>query len=96
MMLCCAERDDALLRPASFLVTARAAKCSIESILLERLPQSLGFHDIGIYSRSVSNRIDPLGETVLVDMHDDIEAQGSTYSVAKLDHLSEFPGRIDV
>ena len=41
-------------------------------------------------------RIDPVAHAILIDVHDQINAQTLGSLVAELDHFSEFPRRIDV
>src|SRR6185437_16686366 len=90
------ERKDALLGAALFLVAARAAECGIETVFVERLFQRHGLHDLGMDRRAVRERADALRDAFLVDVHDQLEAQSLRSLVAELDHLAEFPRRIDM
>ncbi len=45
---------------------------------------------------AVAEGADPLGHPLLVDVHQQVEAALPRHAVAKLDHLPEFPGGIDV
>ena len=41
-------------------------------------------------------RIDLLGHSVWVRVHDEFESDLSRHAIPERDHLSKFPGRIDV
>jgi hypothetical protein len=49
-----AEREDALLGAALFLVAARAAEGGVEAVFVERLLQALGLHHLGVQRRAVN------------------------------------------
>src|ERR1700691_1213941 len=51
------EREHALLGAALLLVPAAAAECRIEAVLVQRLAQGLGEHDVGIRG-AVGPRLD--------------------------------------
>ena len=91
-----AEREDPLFRPALLLVAARAAEGGIELMVIERLLQRIGLHDLGMQRRAGSDRIDAAREAVLVHMHDQIEPEPPRGFVAKRDHVAELPGGVDM
>src|ERR1700689_872545 len=95
-MLGGSEREDALLGAALFLVAPRAAKGGIELVFVQGLLERLGLHDVGMYLRAMYERIDAVGDAVLIDVYQQLQAAISGDAVAKFIHLPEFPGRIDV
>lgn len=64
--------------------------------MIECLPQRLRFHDVGVQFRSACHRIDAASQSVLIDVHDQIDAELAGAGIAKCDHLAKFPGRVDV
>ena len=95
-MACVAEREDALLGARLLLVTARPAEGGVEAVFVERLAQRHRLHDVGVRVRSMHERADAVAHAVLVDVDEQIEAELARHLVAKLDHLTELPGRIDM
>ena len=91
-----AKREDAFLGPALLLVAPRAAECGIEPVLVQRLLERLGLHDVGVQGRAGGDRIDAALHAVLVDMDDQIEREPAGGLVAKRNHLAKFPGGVDV
>ncbi len=91
-----AEREDPLLCPAFLLVAPRPADRRVEPVLVERLLQRLGLHDLRVQCRSGGDWVDAAVEPLLVDMHDQVEAEPLRGCVAERDHLAEFPGGVDV
>ena len=63
---------------------------------VERLPQRLGLHHLGVELRAGGDRRNAALQPVLVDVDDQIEAEPSRRLVAKGDHLAELPGRVDM
>jgi len=90
-----AEREDALLGPALFLVAPRTAKGGIEAPLVECLLQPLGLPHIGV-ERAVVERVDAalLGFGVVVDQQ--LHAAFLGHPVAQTIHILELPGRVHV
>ncbi len=64
--------------------------------MVERLLQRLGLHDIGMFFTAMREGPDSLLQSLLVDMHDQIEPQVMGHTIAKGDHLTKLPGRIDM
>ena len=91
-----ANREDALFRPRLFLVSASAAKRAVEPVRVERLLERLRFHDVGVQSRPVSERIDAHFHTLRVGVHQEIESESTRGLISERDHLPEFPCCVDV
>ena len=89
-------RKDALLGARFFFVAPRPADRRVEAVKVQRLPQRLGLHHVGMPRRTVAERADILPDAVGVDMDQQIEAEFADALVAKGDHLAKLPGRIDV
>ncbi len=53
-----AEREHALLGARRLLVAPRAAKSGIEDMLVQRLPQPLRLHHVGVEGRRIIDRVD--------------------------------------
>ena len=94
--LAVAEGKDALLGAGFFLVAPRAAEGGVEAVFVQRLLQAFGLHHLGVQRRAGIERIDAALHAVLIDMDDQIQPQPLGGRVAELDHLPEFPGRIDM
>ena len=91
-----AQRENPFFGAAFFLVAPRPAEGRIKAVLIKRLLQPLGFHDIGMHLRARSQRADPCGHTIGIDMDDQIETEAGHRLVAEADHLAEFPAGIDM
>ena len=91
-----AEGEHTLLGAARFLVAPRAAEGRVEAVLVERLLQGLRLENVGVDGRGMIDRIDAALNPVLVDMHDEFEAELLRLLVAERDHVAEFPSRVDV
>jgi len=91
-----AERKDALLGTAFFFVAARAADRHVKAEFVERLLQRLGLHHLGVQRRAGSDRVDALGQPVLIGVHDKLDPEPRGGRVAKRDHLAKLPGRVDM
>lgn len=63
-------------------------------LLLQRLLQALGFHDVGVHRRAMADRADVLRDAVGVDVHAQVHAGLGRTAVAEGDHLAELPARI--
>jgi hypothetical protein len=70
-----AEREDALLGARLLFVAPGTAKGHIEAVLVQRLLQALGLHDVGVDGRAVGERIDVLFNPFRVDVHQQFHAQ---------------------
>ena len=68
------EKMRSLARDLLF-VAARAAEGGVEAVLVERLLQRLGLHHLGVQRRAGVERIDAALHAVLVDVHEQIEAE---------------------
>ena len=91
-----AEGEHALLGARGLLVAPRAAERRIEAVLIERLPQRLRLHDVGVGGGRVVDRVDAGGDPLLVGVHDQVEAELAHGAIAEGDHVAELPGGIDV
>ncbi|RMU78243.1 hypothetical protein ALP24_02204 [Pseudomonas syringae pv. aptata] len=65
-------------------------------MLVERLLQALGLHDVGVFGAAVGERVDALCHAIGVDVGDQVQAHFFDHLVAKAIHLLEFPAGIDV
>jgi hypothetical protein len=95
-VLVAAEREDALLGAALFLVTPGAAEGRVEAELVERLLERLGLHDVGVHGGAVGEGVDALRDAVRVGVHDQVEAELLRDAVAQLVHRPELPAGVDV
>jgi hypothetical protein len=96
-MLRVAEGEDPLLGAGLLLVAAAAAERGVEAVLVERLLEGAEVHDVGVLLGPVRERADPIGEALLVDVDDHIEAELlDDVLVAELVHRLEVPGRVDM
>src|SRR5690606_34752151 len=95
-VLCVTEGKDALLGARFFFVAAGTAERSIELVLVERLPQGDRLHHMGMDVRPVAERSDSLAHAILIDMDEEFKTLLTGLSIAKFDHLAEFPCRIDM
>ena len=59
-----AVREDALLGAALLLVAPGAADRGIEAVAVERLPQRLRLHDVGVDGAAVDDRADALAQAI--------------------------------
>ena len=91
-----AEREDALLGAGLFFVAPRAAEGRVEAVFVERLLQAFRLHHLGMKRRAGIERIDAAPDAVLVDMHEQVEAEPLGGRVAELDHFTKLPCRIDM
>ena len=74
-MMGVAEREHPLLGPRCLLVAASSADGGIEAMAVERLAERLRLHHVGVDLGAVRHRADAALETVLVDMHDQVEPE---------------------
>ena len=95
-MLRIAEGEDAFLCARLFLVAPRATDGGVETVLVQRLLQRLGFHDVGVHRGAMRQRRNALAHAVLIDMHQHVHVTGRRHLVAERDHLAELPGGIHV
>src|SRR6185436_1053262 len=90
-----AEREHALLGAGLLFVTARTTDGGIGAVLVERLLERLGLHDVGV-AAAVRERRDAGGAAGLVRVDDELGVQTLRGLVAELDHLLELPAGVDV
>src|SRR3984885_4386308 len=95
-MILGAEREDALLGAALFLVAARAAEGGVEAVFVKRLFQRFGLHHMRMHGRARGKGIDAAGNAVLIDVNQQIEIEPPRRLVSERDHLAELPSRVDV
>jgi hypothetical protein len=79
-----------------FFVATRAAERRVEGVVIERLFERLRLHDVRVQRRTVAERVDIHLDARGVDVDKEIEPESLGGFVAKRDHLTELPGRIDV
>ncbi len=95
-MLCIAERKNALLGAGFFFISARATESSIELVFIKCLSQSHRFHNMGVNIGAMGEGANTIAHAVFIDMHQQLKALIAGLRIAKLDHLAEFPCRIDM
>jgi len=89
-------RRRTLLRPQFFLVVPDPAKSRIESVPVERLNRPLRLHHVSMNCRAVRDRVDPLGNSLRVDVNEQLNTELRGDLIAECDHLLKLPGRVDV
>src|SRR5277367_3848474 len=89
-------REDTLLGAALLLVATRAAEGRVELAGVESLSQGLGLHHLGMDLAARGDWRYAARDAVGVDVNAKVEAEPLRRIVAKGDHLSKFPGRIDM
>src|ERR1700731_4716784 len=92
----CSKRKHSLFGPAPFLVAARSAESRIKTVLLERLLERFGFHDVGVHGRSMREWPDAGAQAFLIGVNNQIEAKLRRTTITKRDHFLKLPGRVDV
>ena len=91
-----AEGEHALLGTGLLFVSPCPAKGGVETVLVQRLLESVCLHQLGVLL-AVVERMDVVLETLLVDVNDHIEVQlPACIVLAKVDHLAELPRCVDV
>src|SRR5690606_21943579 len=65
---------NALLGPAPLFVTPRATECCIESVLAQGLQEPLSLHHVRVDFRAMSDGVDALLHSLLIDVDDEIDA----------------------
>src|SRR5262245_61919940 len=95
-MIGAAERKDPLLGTALLFVASRTANGCVEIVRIERLFEGFRFHHMRMQRRPRSDRIYASCNALPIDVHDQLHPEGANGSVAKSDHLVEFPGCVHV
>ena len=90
------EREDPLFGPALLFVPSGPADDGIVSTGIEGLFESFGFHDVGVHLATVNEGVDIHLLAAGIGVDNQIEAQLFGATIPKLDHLFEFPLRIDM
>ena len=91
-----AERIDALFGARFLLVAPRTAEGGVETVLVQRLLQALGLHDVGMLGAAVHERVDAHRHPFRIFMHQQLEAVLFRGAIAELVHFAELPAGIDV
>ncbi len=91
-----AEREDAFLRPALFLVTARATHRRIEAVRIKRLLQCLCLHDVCMQGGPRVDGVYATLQAFFVDVDNQLETELFGYTIAKRDHFPELPRGVHV
>src|ERR1044071_7087125 len=91
-----AERKNALLGAALFLVATRAAEGRVEAMKIKRLLQRFGFHHMSVHRRPGRDRTDTVRNAFLIDIDNQVEAEPLCRLVAESDHVPELPRRVDM
>ena len=89
-------RKDTFFGAALLLVSPRPAESGVVAPQIERLPQRLGLHDLGVHLRTRDDRRYAAFDAILIDVDDQIEAKSTRSLVAERDHLLELPRRVNV
>ena len=95
-MILIAERVDALFGTRGFFITTRATKGRIKPILIQRLLERLGFHDIGVFGAAVVERVDIGCPPLFVGVHDQFHTRLFSHAVTELDHFAKLPRGVHV
>ncbi len=90
-----AEREDPFLGAGLFLVTARAAEGGIETVLIERLLQSLGLPHVGV-ERAVIEGVDAALDRFRVAVDQQFHPRLARGFFAQRVHRLELPGGVDM
>ena len=95
-MLRAAKGKDALFGARLFFVTPGATKGRVKLVVVQRLLQALGFHDVGVDLRAMGKGVDAHGQTLGVLVHQELEIVLRLHAVAKGVHLPKLPARVHV
>src|SRR5207244_9781294 len=96
LMVGVAVRKNTLLRPAGFLVAARAPENAVVASRIQCLAQGQRLHNLRVDSTAVLDGIDTLLEAFRIGVDAEMESQALSFGIAKLDHFPELPFRIHV
>ena len=95
-MIGIAKRKHAFLGPRLLLVAPAAAEGGVEAVGVEGVDEGMRVHRRCVDAARIVERIHAGRERLLVHVYDQLEAVLGAIAVAKLDHLPEVPGRVDV
>ncbi len=96
-MVFVAEGVDTFFGTRLFFVATGTAKCGIELVLVERLLERVGLHDVGMDVAAVGEWSDALLHAFFVDVDNQIPAKLVANEIlAERDHLLKLPSRVDV
>ena len=85
------EAEHALLGAALFFIAAGASDGSVKLPLVECLAQALRLHDIRVHLAAASKWVDASSQSLLIDVHAQVNAKALRGLVAETDHLPELP-----
>src|SRR4051794_24872549 len=91
-----AKGKNALLGARLFLIPARSADCSVNSILRQRIEQGFGLEQGAAFARAQPERISAHRDGLMISVDDQLHAQFAAGPIAKLDHFTEFISSIDM
>src|SRR5262249_23191958 len=91
-----AEGEDAFLGPGLLFVTTGATEGRVESPLRESIEQSSSLQKAAAFLSSQAERAGSFFNGLAVGMDDQARPEVRAEAVAKLDHLAELVGRVDV
>src|SRR6185312_5241802 len=91
-----AKGKNALLGARLFLIPARSADCSVNSILRQRIEQGLGLEQGAAFAWAQPERISAHRDGLMIGMDYQLHAQFAAGPIAKLAHFPEFISSIDM
>ena len=91
-----AVAEDAFLGPGFLLITAGAADRRIKAVLVERLLQRLGAHDVHMHLAAMVNWVDPARQAFGIGVHYQIEPEFCRAAIAEIEHGAEIPAGGDM
>ena len=93
-MLGIAEAEDAFLGTRFFFIAARTTNGRIETILIQRLLQALGFHHIGMHGGTVADWANALRHAIGILMHAQFHACFGGTLVTEGNHFAKLPAGV--
>ncbi|MNJ75131.1 hypothetical protein D3C77_721710 [compost metagenome] len=89
-----AERVNTLFGTGFLLVAAGTTEGGVKTVLVQRLLEAFGFHDIGVLGAAVDKRVNPHRHPFRVFVDQQLETVLFGGTIAELVHFVEFPAGI--
>ena len=89
-----AKGENTLFCPTLFFISPRTTKGHIKLVQVQRLLQTLSFHDVGMQRTAVIKGVDVFLNALWVGMNDKLHIRSLRHSIAKIVHGLELPPRI--